>query len=245
MTIAQVMIPNLDSTTLYSYEWYLFKMPNANLSRVDNSSLPNLLFSPVANGQFSGSAECNEVEGRIKLSERNKIQFTDIAEEEYECNHDLDEKFIKMLQKVDHYKIQDHQLKLYRKNGLPLAKFYAEVTHLSYYKMTGLEGDWIQNLLAKPGGWVDVNLLDTVPIITFNKTSPGKITGFTGCNSFSGLFTLENYQIRFSEINNINENDCDSEAEKYFINNLSMTTMFWVTNDLLAFWNGQSLVMDF
>jgi heat shock protein HslJ len=242
---AQVKIDIIDSTSLYSYEWYLFKMANTNLNHVDLSSFPNLLFFPGENGKFTGEGECNEIEGRIKLSGKNKIHIDNITEDVYECDHDLDRKFIKMLQQVDHYKIKNDQLKLYSRDGILLGKFYAEISHLCYYKMTGLDGEWIQNTLAKPSGWVDLDVLDTLPSITFSKSNSESITGFTGCNSFSAHFTLEDYQIHLSEIQNLKENDCASDLEKNFINDLSVSTMFWLGNELLSFWKGNTMVMDF
>ncbi|HLP38904.1 META domain-containing protein [Lacibacter sp.] len=80
--------------------------------------------------------------------------------------------------------------------------------------------------------------------------SPGQVNtvaGFTGCNRLSGTFTLNgNHEIKFSPLA-VTKMAClnDDKTESLFLPAISETNRWQIENNVLKFFNGQTVVATF
>lgn len=80
--------------------------------------------------------------------------------------------------------------------------------------------------------------------------SPGQVNtvaGFTGCNRLSGTFTINgNYEIKFSPLA-VTKMAClnDDKTESLFLPAISETNRWQIENNVLKFFNGQTVVATF
>src|SRR5688572_8559533 len=102
---AQVNISAVDSQSLYSYQWTLFWMPEVNLYNVDWSKFPNLMFYPGDPGRVVGGSGCHEIECDYTSSEKGNMRFSNLSIDHYECETEVDSRFLKVLGKTKRYKI--------------------------------------------------------------------------------------------------------------------------------------------
>jgi heat shock protein HslJ len=242
---AQIMISSVDSTSLYTYDWHLFKLSGVNMMKTHRPLDAQLMFFPGETGTFSGTAFCSDLEGMIKQKDDSNLQFLSIKEDTCDWEGpEYDRRFVDMLRQVDHYKIKKNELRLFG-NGVLLARFYPAYTESGFYSMLALEGSWTLNSLARPNGNMDIKLKDPFPKITFAKDSVVGITGYTGCNYFSNKFTLSPGKIRFHETEIKKESICMDGVEEAFLINIPLISWYSVNEDVLYFWVDHHAAMIF
>jgi heat shock protein HslJ len=79
------------------------------------------------------------------------------------------------------------------------------------------------------------------PTLTFN-LSDSTITGNTGCNNLSGLFTVKGDNIAFDEHLIVTKKACPGYNEKAFLENLTQTNKFRINNGTLELLNNEVLL---
>ncbi|AKP51006.1 hypothetical protein CA2015_1569 [Cyclobacterium amurskyense] len=83
---------------------------------------------------------------------------------------------------------------------------------------------------------------DAVPLLSF--MDGGKLSGFTGCNNFSGDFTLEGKSLSLNP-GAMTKKACPGTGESDFLKALSMVKNFKVVKDKLVLMDGASELLSF
>ncbi|HUH47406.1 MAG TPA: META domain-containing protein [Arenibacter sp.] len=146
---------------------------------------------------LNGFFGCNVANGSFSLEEGNRIRFSRIATTRMACPDATINEFevLDALNLVDNYTLQGSTLTLNKGRRAPLAVFIKEVVGNDpitekYWKLKTLEGK-------------EVKMADNQEREAYFmlKGADNRITGFSGCNGFSGTYNLENgNRISFSRI---------------------------------------------
>ena len=95
---------------------------------------------------------------------------------------------------------------------------------------TTLQGKW--ELKALPGSLISFEGLykRKIPLLSFDLVAQ-QVSGNTGCNSFSGKFSLKGSSIGFTEPMTMTQMACPGEGEKIFLQTLQKVTTYSIQND--------------
>lgn len=149
------------------------------------------------NHRISGYAGCNNFFATYKMEPGNRINFSEIGATKMLCSDtEFNENdFLKIFQLADNYTITGNRLELNVGKRAPLAVFTksgtsAEPIVEKYWKLKTLEGKKVK---------MDKNQAREI-YFTLN-TSENRVTGFAGCNTIMGTYTLEEgNRIHFSQM---------------------------------------------
>ena len=94
-----------------------------------------------------------------------------------------------------------------------------------------LNGSWELNYIAQTKMAVNDIYPDKKPFIAFN-TKESKVSGNTGCNSFSGaISSMSNGKIRFDEAMVMTRMFCPGDGENVFVQNMKTVESFSFSDD--------------
>ncbi len=108
-----------------------------------------------------------------------------------------------------------------------------------------LNGNW--QLTAITGGTTTLDSLypSKIPAINFDVVGK-KISGNTGCNSFSGKLVTEGNKISFADPMAMTKMFCPGDGEPLFLQNLQKVETYIIVNDTtLNFMMGDIAIMKF
>lgn len=145
--------------------------------------------------RISGWAGCNNFFGTFKISD-DKISFSQMGSTRMAClTTTFDEnKFLRIFENVDRYQIKNDRLELL-KGSTVLAVLQAESDSASgeleekYWKLNTLRGKA-----------VTIENEQEQEIHFILKKQEGKISGFAGCNAFSGNYKLNGKKLELSKV---------------------------------------------
>ncbi len=149
------------------------------------------------NNRISGFAGCNNFMGDYSIEKGDRIHFSALGATKMACP-DLsfnESEFLKVFGLADNYRITGDQLELNVGKRAPLAVFKRSVSSSEpivekYWKLKTLEGKDV-----KMGKNQAREVFFTL------KAKDNRVTGFAGCNTISGTYTLEEgNRIRFSKM---------------------------------------------
>lgn len=146
---------------------------------------------------LKGFLGCNVANGSFSLEEGNRIRFSNIATTRMFCpDADINEhEVLEALDLADNYTLNGNILSLNVGRRAPLAVFTKaavgnEPVTEKYWKLKTLEGKEVKTAEHQER-----------EAYFMLKTQDNRVTGFSGCNSFSGTYSLENgNRIRFSKL---------------------------------------------
>ena len=92
-----------------------------------------------------------------------------------------------------------------------------------------LNGTWQLDSVAGPEGVFNNLYPNRKPVVTFNVVSK-LVNGNSGCNNFSGPFTLSGFNVDFNGPLVTTRMACPGEGESVFFNTLKSVTNFAVTD---------------
>lgn len=149
------------------------------------------------NNRVSGYAGCNNFMGEYTLEAGDRIRFSALGSTKMACpNLSFNEsEFLKIFEMADNYRITGDRLELNVGKRAPLAVFKKAVTSTEpivekYWKLKTLEGKNV-----KMGKNQEREVFFTL------KANENRVTGFAGCNTMMGSYTLEEGdRIRFSQL---------------------------------------------
>jgi|SRR5690554_1232229 len=149
------------------------------------------------NNRISGYAGCNNFFATYKMEAGNRIHFSEIGATKMFCADAKfsESDFLKVFQFADNYTITGNRLELNVGRRAPLAVFIKSGTTPEpivekYWKLKTLEGK-------------DVKMSENQEREVFFtlKAHDNRVTGFAGCNTMMGSYTLEKgNRIRFSQM---------------------------------------------
>ena len=177
--------------------WKLESMEGKDYSSFKNndSEVGFTLFSD--NNKVSGYAGCNRFFGTYKFEPGNRISFSSMGATKMACPNIAfnENEFLKIFELADNYTITGDRLELNVGRRAPLAVFKkdgnsANVITEKYWKLKTLEGKSVK-----------MGKNQEREVYFMLKTDENKVTGFAGCNTFFGSYTLEKgNRIRFSQM---------------------------------------------
>jgi heat shock protein HslJ len=94
--------------------------------------------------------------------------------------------------------------------------------------ISSLSGSWQLNYITGPRIDFDALYPDKKPVITF-ETTKKKVNGNTSCNSFSGVFTVDENKLKFADNFAMTKMACDGEGETVFLQILKKINRFDIT----------------
>jgi heat shock protein HslJ len=172
-------------------KWRLVKLEGQEMPE---SKTPAYFTLHPEDKKINGFAGCNNFMGEYTLETGNRIRFSKIASTRMACpDMEIDEREILNVYEIaDNYTITGDTLILNVGRRAPLAVFQKETPQVieKYWKLVKLEGKLVK---------MQENQEKEFYFIL--KTENNRLTGFAGCNSFSGNYSLEKEnRIQFSKI---------------------------------------------
>ncbi len=145
--------------------------------------------------RFSGSNGCNRIMGEYKITNGTQVSFSKVASTRMACsNKDWNEfEFNKVLETANNFTISGNKLMLNVGKRMPLAVFVKTTKESivnKYWKLIKLNGKAVK--------MADNQVREQYFILR----EDGTVSGFAGCNHFSGKFDLEadKLRIRFKKM---------------------------------------------
>ncbi len=218
---------NMEKSEIENVRWSLIEFDVKPVPESINGKV-HLLLSKE-DKKLTGSDGCNRLIGNYKISNKLQISFSDIASTRMLCNNQgwNEMEFNQTLETVNNFTISGDKLMLNTGKRAPLAVF-AKVKEdgitNKYWKLKKLEGKEIEMATNQER--------DQYFIIRDDAT----ITGFTGCNQFSGNYTLEKekLRIRFGNVLSTLRACPDVEVnESEFLKVFEMTDNYTINGDNL------------
>ncbi|WP_086476936.1 MULTISPECIES: META domain-containing protein [Arenibacter] len=200
--IAGESAPNNESkmevqSEITNTEWILTELEGEKVA-LDQAHDRNVRFT--LNGEdntFSGYFGCNSGFGSFTLAEGNRIRFSEMGVTRMACpDQTIDEsQVLEVFKLADNYTFDGTTLRLNVGRRAPLAVFkkaavQKDLITEKYWKLKTLEGK-------------EVKMADNQEreIYFILKANENRVTGFAGCNTFQGGYTLEEgNRIRFSQV---------------------------------------------
>lgn len=211
--------------------WKLQSLEGKDFSNFKNNN-NEVGFTLSANNKISGYAGCNNFFGTYKFEPGNRISFSSMGATKMACRDiALNENdFLNIFGLADNYRISGDRLELNVGRRAPLAVFKkvdkkADGITEKYWKLKTLEGKTV-----KMGKNQEREVYFTL------KSEDNKVTGFAGCNSIFGTYTLENgNRIRFSKMASTMMACPDVDFnESEFLKVLELADNYTIVDDVLS-----------
>lgn len=182
-------------------------------------------------GKVSGFIGCNRMTGNYTIKNESQITFNQLATTRMMCQEiemELENQVLTLLKTCDNFKVDSGMLLLNTANSEPLATFYVmnenEIVN-KYWKLKILEGEIVQ--------MNDNQEREQY----FTLRSDGSISGFAGCNHFSGQYELaEGNRISINDNMAISLKACpDVDVdESAFLKVFELTDNYTINGDTLS-----------
>lgn len=221
---------------LLDTDWVLTELKGHKIATSDASS-QNIHFTLHTDEQrVSGNAGCNSIMGTYTLEPNNKISFSAMATTRMACPDSKikESEVLIIFKSTDTFSVSNGQLVLYQGN-IVLATFAKAIDHEDsitekYWKLKTLNG---KAIVMSEGQAREQNFI--------LKSNNNQLTGFAGCNQFSGEFTLEdNQRIRFSQIATTMMACPDLDIdESEFLKVFGMADSYSIKDDVLSLYIGK------
>ncbi|MCX7548261.1 META domain-containing protein [Xanthomarina sp. F1114] len=182
--------------------------------------------------RVSGFSGCNSFMGTYTILKGNQISFSQIASTRMACPDSKinEQDVLNVFNLADNFSISGNTLTLNKAKRAPLAIFQkSEIEKPTitekYWKLKTLEGQ-------------EVKMAENQEreIYFILKTDENRLTGFSGCNTFSGTYTLEEGQrIHFTQIASTMKACPDVDVnESAFLKVFELTDNYTIKDDVLS-----------
>ncbi len=184
------------STDIGNTTWQLTKLEGSTIDQ-SNAQRKKIQFTlNSVDNTVSGYSGCNIFNGSYTLEKGNRIKFSKLASTLMACpDVEFNEnEFLKVFDLTDNYTVTDGTLMLNVGKRAPLAVFKKVTAENQivekYWKLKTLEGQEVKMAENQ-----EREIYFTL------KTNENRVTGFAGCNTLNGEYTLEpGNRIRFSNL---------------------------------------------
>ena len=192
------------------------------------------------NNKISGFAGCNTLKANYTVKNGSQIHFSEISSTKIMCapyDMNVEKELMEVLKTADNYTIQNGHLILNVGRRAPLAVFAAKSknkvlnTSWSLKKLNGKKVTMLKNQEKEQG---------------FMLRSGGQMTGFAGCNTFTGNYTLSGKStIAFNPNMAMTRKACPDVKlnEQKFINIFKNAKRYYVKENALILKNGSNKVV--
>ncbi|GGW53325.1 heat shock protein HslJ [Winogradskyella epiphytica] len=186
-----------DDISIEDTKWVITTLEGADMTNKEVSEQEIYFTLDSESKRISGNAGCNTFMGTYTLEEGNRISFSELGLTRMMCpDMKIEEsQILSVFELADNFTIADGKLSLNKAKRAPLAEFkkvdYSnEPIVEKYWKLKTLEGK-------------EVTMSDNQEREVFFtlKGHDQTVTGFAGCNTISGGYTLEDgNRIRFTQM---------------------------------------------
>lgn len=107
-----------------------------------------------------------------------------------------------------------------------------------------LNGVWVLNYVQSPGNTFDSLYANKKPELNIN-TADKRVSGNTGCNSFSGPLVVDGSKISFSEPMAMTKMFCPGGGEQVFLENIKKVSSYSTDGKTLNLIMGDIAIMRF
>lgn len=191
------VVNTTDIQSIENTKWIITSLEGLDMSdREKNGQIIYFTLNPDGN-RVNGFSGCNTFMGTYKLEEGNRISFSQMGSTRMACpDSNINEsEILSIFSTADNYTITNGKLSLNKAKRAPLAEFKKAVMENEpivekYWKLKTLEGK-------------DIKMSENQEreIFFTLKSQDNRVTGFAGCNTIGGEYTLEKgNRIRFQNM---------------------------------------------
>lgn len=186
--------------------------------------------------KVSGYAGCNQIMGSYETSDETGLKFREIASTRRSCpdQNNNEKDFLEALRNTTSFKLDGKKLTLLNVEDKTIAVFdhkepEVRMMELGQWELKSLKGEPVK-FESKEGNK-----------LYFEFMKDNKIAGFSGCNTFSGAYSLNKDQgIEFSQMISTLKSCPDVEfKEALFLKVFEHSTSFKMKNDKLTLHNAE------
>lgn len=232
----ETMNNSLNKSVITQSFWVLETLEGQQINNSGNSKEIGFKLD-AENNRVTGFTGCNNIMGEYVLEEGNRIRFLALGTTRMACP-DLsfnESDLMKVFSEADNYSINGDRLELNVGKSAPLAVFRKAKTSLEpieekYWKLKTLEGKEVV---------MGENQEREVYFIL--KTHLNRVTGFAGCNTISGTYTLEKGdRIKFSHLATTMKACPDVDFKEHeFLKIFEIADNYRITDDKLELYVGK------
>lgn len=184
--------------------------------------------------KVSGYTGCNQIMGAYELGENSSLKFKDVATTRRSCpeQNNKENEFLEVLSQTSSFKLDDKKLSLLNTQDEIIAVLTykapkAKVMDLGQWELKTLKGEPVK-FESKENNKLHFKFLED-----------NKIAGFSGCNTFSGTYSLNKDKgIEFSQMISTLKACPDVEfKEAIFLKVFEHSTSYTIENDQLKLYN--------
>ncbi|MEO5788874.1 MAG: META domain-containing protein [Gelidibacter sp.] len=184
-----------EATSLENTKWVISTLEGQDIANPESNGRDIHFTLNSEDNRVNGYSGCNTFMGTYKIEEGNRISFSQLGMTRMACpDSDINEaQILKVFETADNFTIVNGILSLNKAKMAPLAQFKKDANAPiveKYWKLKTLEGK-------------DVKMSDNQEreIFFTLKSQDNRVTGFAGCNTILGEYTLEDgNRIRFSKM---------------------------------------------
>ena len=184
-----------DAQSIENTKWVITTLQGQNIADPENNGRVIHFTLNSENNRVNGYSGCNTFMGTYKIEAGNRISFSQMGMTRMACpDSEINEaQILSVFETADNFTISDGKLALNKARMAPLAMFKKDANAPiveKYWKLKTLEGK-------------DVVMADNQEreIFFTLKAQDNRVTGFAGCNTISGEYTLEEgNRIRFDKM---------------------------------------------
>jgi heat shock protein HslJ len=217
-------------TAITEGRWELIQLEGAAVDQSDTKGKKIYFTLNSADGKVNGFAGCNTFFGDYTLEPGGRIRFSKLANTRMACPDAAinENEVLEVFRLADNYTLNEGTLTLNVGRRAPLAVFRKvspeEQIVDKYWELTILDGR-------------EVKMAENQEREMYFRleTSENRVTGFAGCNTFSGAYTLEpGGRIRFSQMATTMKACPDVDVnEAEFLKVFELTDNFTIQNNIL------------
>lgn len=219
-----------ETNAIENTKWVITTLQGQDIADPENDGRVIHFTLNSKDNRVNGYSGCNTFMGTYKLEEGNRISFSQMATTRMAC---LDAKIneaqvLSVFETADNFTIADGKLSLNKARMAPLAQFKKETNAPiveKYWKLKTLHGK-------------DIEMADNQSreIFITLKAEDNRVTGFAGCNTITGGYTLEEgNRIRFGRMATTLMICPDVDVdESEFLKVLELTDNYTITDDILS-----------
>ncbi|MFC4689916.1 META domain-containing protein [Dokdonia genika] len=229
-TTSEIDKNNMDAMEAMNQStWQLIRLDGKTIDQSQMDRKIRFQLNPI-DKTISGFSGCNTFNGSYTSEEGNRISFTQLASTKMACRDNAvnENNVLKVFNLADNLTIQGDNLMIKKGRRAPLAIFKKvtienQITE-KYWKLKTLEGE-------------NVTMADNQEReIYFMLKNDGRVTGFAGCNTINGAYSLQDgNRIRFTNMATTLKACPDVDVnESEFLNVFNTADNYTIVDDVLS-----------
>lgn len=230
------IVQSANSNQILDFKWQIVEISNSPIKNKVNGTTPTLFFDK---NNYSVITGCNTLNGEVKLSKGNQIEFSQgISTMMYCDDMSVEDGFKRVLSDLASYKLEGDYLLLLGKSGKPLVKLKKRLSSDDLK-----DTNWTLDLLSISGADTKVLFEGKYPTLSFGNDA--MISGNASCNNYRAKYEVNGNSIRIGDIAS-NKMMCPNiKGEDLYLETLKKVNRYSVSGNTLTLIIGDIAVMRF